>query len=469
MADIVFVVAPIGGGKSLYGCRAICEELGRTDRDIVTNLPVFIQETPDESHMTLGEWCHEYIEREIDIKRRVRKLTDGEMWEFYRHYVGWDMPDGLVEVPAKGGKGVETEEGPDLQMRMDRIRSGEMSMGTLFVLDEVHNFFSARSWQKVSRGVELYMSQLRKFNDDLLLITQHPEKVDKNFRRNATEWIYLKNLGRTRLWAGVSLKGRFRFETYSEQPRFGDKPSTAGFMQLQDKDYHKVYDTMAGVGLTGKLAPEKSRWEGRGWWLWVVIGVVGLLGCWFLPRWGLAASGKIVSHSLGGFREGATASVTKAQQSFVPSVVPMAPPAAVSVAAERSAADLGAGRGRGISQLSRLQGSSPVWQSDVIVSGYAVVSGQVDVYLSDGSRYFVGDGHCKSFDGEVAEVDGVMYRFLSIPERVHWERLHGVAETVAGPTGSPWGTLGEKSHVVGGVPSGSVVGRLPRGGAVLGP
>jgi hypothetical protein len=465
MADIVFVVAPIGGGKSLYACRAICEELGRTDRDIVTNLPLFI-ESSDQEHMTLGEWCHEYIEREVDVKRRVRKLTDVEMWDFYKHYVGWDMPDGLVEVPGPKGKGVTTEEGPDLQSRMNRIRAGEMSMGTLFVLDEVHNFFSARGWQKVSRGVELYMSQLRKFNDDLLLITQHPEKVDKNFRRNATEWIYLKNLGRTRLWAGVSLKGRFRFETYPEQPRFGDKPSTSGFMQLQDKDYHKVYDTMAGVGLTGKLAPEKSRWEGRGWWLWVVIGFVGLLACWFLPRWGLAASGKIVSHSLGGFREGATASVSKAQQSFVPSMVPIAPAPVAPVVVEKSVSDSSSAlRGRGKS----LQGSSPLWQSDVIVLGYAVVSGQVDVYLSDGSRYFVGDGHCKSFDGEVAEVDGVMYRFLSIPERVRWERLHGVAEASAGPSGSPWGTLGEKSHFVGGIPTGSVVGRLPRGGAVLGP
>ena len=293
MADITFVIAPIGGGKSLYGTRSVCKELQRTERKIVTNLPVNIKEAR-EGFITVGEWAHKYVTRPVDIQKRVRVLEFQEVFEFWRF-----LPEMTLDNIAQETAGRSPQLVPNLQSRQG-------DGGCLFVIDEVHLYFAARDWTSIGNRVEAYMSQLRKLNDDLMLITQHPEKVDKNFRRNATEWIYLENMGKKRLFGGVSLPKRFRYHIFSQMPLRNDKPSQSGWLRLEDEQFHQVYDTMAGVGLSGRLAPEGNKRKHRHWIWWLVIALaLGGVGA-ALPNFLAWGSGRGVRSVIGQFQKGVT-------------------------------------------------------------------------------------------------------------------------------------------------------------------
>ena len=322
MADITFIIAPIGGGKSLYSTRAICLELQRTDRMIVTNVPIFTGEARD-GMMTIEEWAHEYVDRPIDIRKRFRLLEREEVFEFWRH-----LPGRSLENVTRARPGNEAETVPDLDSRQG-------DGGCLFVIDEVHLYFAARDWTKIGNKVEAYMSQLRKLNDDLFLVTQHPEKVDKNFRRNATEWIYLENMGKKRLFAGVTLPRRFRFHVYSQMPLRNDKPSQSGWLQLEDKEFHKVYDTMAGVGLSGKLNPEGQRTKGRHWAVWAILLVALAVVGYSIPHLLSFFAGKGVASIVGQFQKG-VGNLDKRLPTSIGSTNPVPPPS-VSPAPAKSA------------------------------------------------------------------------------------------------------------------------------------
>ncbi|HEX3799686.1 MAG TPA: zonular occludens toxin domain-containing protein [Verrucomicrobiae bacterium] len=298
MADITFISASIGGGKSLFATRAACEEMARSNRFVVTNLPIYTEAA--EGILTFQEWCQKYVEKPVDTLKRFRLLTREEVFEFWRY-----LPGGvkLPEMQRSRPDG-STETVTNLDIRNAESGQWYSGIGCFYIIDEVHLFFSARDWTKIGNRVEFYMSQLRKLNDDLFLISQHPEKVDKNFRRNATEWIYLQNMGKARLWLGVSLPRRFRFHTYFQMPVRNDKPVNSGWMKLEDREYHKVYNTMSGVGLSGKLLPEDSRKKGRHWSVYVLALVgVGLLA-WYFPRLFTEFTGKAIGGAVRSFSGG---------------------------------------------------------------------------------------------------------------------------------------------------------------------
>ena len=389
MADITFVCAPIGGGKSLYATRAICMELERSERMIVTNVPIFDLEAPD-GKMTLGEWAHKYVSFPVDIRKRFRLLTRDEVFEFWRYLPGKDLPN-MERVTATR----DTETVPDLQSRQG-------DGGCFFLIDEVHLYFSARDWGKNGVKVETYMSQLRKLNDDLFLITQHPEKVDKNFRRNATEWFYLKNMGKTKLWAGVSLPGRFRYHIFDQMPVRNDKPMQSGWMRLEDREYFRVYDTMAGVGLTGKLNPEQSRNKGRHWLVWVAAIVLIIVACFTLPRLAMYLFGRGAASLV--------TSVGNGVKSMVPGGVITSPatPSRASISSapvvtERSAAAVGTVPAR-TSELA----AAP--EEGAAMQGYAFINNVWHVVLSDGRTVLSTDPEFENLTTQGLKYAGHYYR-----------------------------------------------------------
>jgi len=50
------------------------------------------------------------------------------------------------------------------------------------VLDEAGIFLNARNWGKVDHAIQVYLSQLRKYNVNLICTYQYPEQVDKLIR-----------------------------------------------------------------------------------------------------------------------------------------------------------------------------------------------------------------------------------------------------------------------------------------------
>lgn len=302
MADITWVTAEIGGGKSLFAVRTNCKELRNSERAIVNNLPWELEK--------LIDWCHEKIEKPVDLQKRLRILSPQEVIEFYRYFppLTGDIEETLRQRAKKmllakpQFERVIQEWFADAVAHKDCFAEGCLPMeritgherpklslrqgdgGIFYTLDEVHLSFPARFWQEHGLAVEHYMSQLRKLNDDLMLITQHSGKVDKNFRRNGTEWIVLQNMSKTRLVGGVSLPGRFRAHQFPCEPVKGDNPQSSPWFKLDDEGYKGLYSTMAGVGLIGNVVPESSRRsKGRHWIVWVVILAIFSLFSLFAP------------------------------------------------------------------------------------------------------------------------------------------------------------------------------------------
>lgn len=358
MASIRFITAPIGGGKSLFGTMKICEELERTDRYIVTNIPLVlaIADSPARQqrlferlaalseaknsrkaakfdtaplYWTLAEYCNAFIKRPVDVKRRVVCLTEEQTREFWRY-----LPCGDFDSPLAGAASVKVQFGVDCEPPSMFVNESEIrpSMGFVlpntpdqmhghvpdftfrkgkpgcyYVLDEVHQHFSSRLWQKTGTQAERYMSQLRKLNDDLDLITQHPEKVDKNFRRNATDWLQVQNMSKSPLFMGVTFDKRFRCLEYqqAEMPLRFDKPSRTSWYRLDgSRRYEWLYKTAEGVGVSGGIVAEESRFKGRHWSIWVVAVLAIIVASYFFPKIMMNTITKLVSASAGAFQHG---------------------------------------------------------------------------------------------------------------------------------------------------------------------
>lgn len=269
---IHFVTGKPGGGKSYYSLRQIVEDLAKTERWIVTNLPIVLEE--------LAEYLHNRYPEPIDIRRRIRLLSDDEVRDFWRHYPGFDLPGTTEEIAGMKAKAGKT--------LTDFSKLNEIDYpGTLFVIDEVHLHFSARQWQSIGDDCELFMSQHRKLKSDVLLVTQHSEKVDKNMRRNAQDFTVLRNMETERMWLGVTFKKRLRRQTYLHQPSRMDTPMESGWFQLDVSGLAKCYNTAAGVGIAGRLDVRENH-RGGSWVRWVlVIGILAVIG--FLIPKGLGA------------------------------------------------------------------------------------------------------------------------------------------------------------------------------------
>jgi hypothetical protein len=55
--------------------------------------------------------------------------------------------------------------------------------GSLIILEEVHLFWNAREWQKANKVCLDFLTQARKYDNDIIFITQHPDNFDKQSRR----------------------------------------------------------------------------------------------------------------------------------------------------------------------------------------------------------------------------------------------------------------------------------------------
>jgi hypothetical protein len=261
--SVFYICGKPGGGKTYIGVKQICEELAdpHSNRFIVTNIALKMPE--------LAEWCHRHCKHEVNLAERIRILDDTETGEFWLYEPGRQF-DQRREIKMKR----RTMDVPDFEDRAER--------GCLYVIDEVHVYFGARDWQATGNDATFFLSQHRKLNCDVVMITQHPEQTDKALRRLAQEYMSVRNLLREPI-LGFNLGtlfGAFRYVRTLNSPQSPNPAAfESGFVSLDVKEIGKLYDTTAGVGIAGRVAPPAVQKRGRHVaWLLVPIAIVIALG-----------------------------------------------------------------------------------------------------------------------------------------------------------------------------------------------
>lgn len=283
-----------GHGKSYYGVLQVLEELRRSDRYIVTNLPLDLKE--------LCLFCEENFPDDPNVMGRVRILQPGEAAEFWLYDVEGCIVKGMVlwepeeKMWHKSIKPRDPIKVPDFSRRQE-----ESYPGVLYIIDEAHIFFDAYNWQQTGSDLSYFISQHRKLRSDIMFITQHPTKLAKRLRIDLEEYTVVTNLGKVKGYSGVTLPGWFMRATYPGKPDDPDpgEPERGRF-RLKAESICKLYSTAAGVGLAGRVDTQEQK-RGKHWSVWVVKGCIGAVLLLVLPALALKAMGSLVNVGLGGY------------------------------------------------------------------------------------------------------------------------------------------------------------------------
>lgn len=261
------ITGKLGGGKTMWALDAIVEELrsmwtdeagNRVGRYITTNIPLRLPEMAEALHEKYGET--------FDLLNRVRILSDEETMQFYLH-PNKDLDIvGRKEFTGKGNRGRDL---PDYTPR-------NQFPGTLFVIDELPQYFNSRNWQQTGEDTIHYLATSRKAGDDILGITQQVSMVDKQFRGFAQSFIVTKNLGYQKI-GFFNLPSRLKVDVYQSDPSTSGAVSMATAWKPIDTAFlGKMYDTAAGAGVSFKKADTQRKKKGVHWSV-AVAGIVALL------------------------------------------------------------------------------------------------------------------------------------------------------------------------------------------------
>lgn len=153
----------------------------------------------------------------------------------------------------------ETEEGTGYKSyNLDPRQS--VDHGVIYILDEVHNWFRARDWNKTGGECLWYLSQHRQMGDDIYMITQNRGNLDVGFTRLAEKFILVTNCER-RKFHGMRLWRGFRWDEYPDEPAPGDVSQDHGYYQM-DLELAKCYTTAAAARSMFNLGDTKRRERG---------------------------------------------------------------------------------------------------------------------------------------------------------------------------------------------------------------
>ncbi|MDD2710346.1 MAG: zonular occludens toxin domain-containing protein [Verrucomicrobiae bacterium] len=131
----------------------------------------------------------------------------------------------------------------------------------LVVIDECHLWFNNRDWDKTSRELLNFLTQSRKYKNDIIFISQSAENIDKQFRRLVQFiWRFRDMEYWTRSKLGLSVDGQFGKELRNLCPYilqiqfdYDGKTLIRREFKKKDKNIFELYDTNA----THKVAYER--------------------------------------------------------------------------------------------------------------------------------------------------------------------------------------------------------------------
>lgn len=254
--SVQFIGGKPGGGKTALAVSILLRELRTSKRVIVTNVALNIGEIAAyfdrEGWSYQAEW----------LADRIIILSEEQLVEFYRYRKpGEKLP---MVAGVKAGQ---------QQADYSTVRD----CGVLYVLDEVHIAFNSRRWQDTGPAVIYYLSQHRKLGDDVILISQSIQNVDKQMRSMAQDFTYVRNLSKEQHGL-FRLPAMFIRRVFLELPTGPNvKPIQTGTFKLDLNGVAKCYNTAAGVGIVGQSgADTKDKPKGLHW-AWYVGALVGAI------------------------------------------------------------------------------------------------------------------------------------------------------------------------------------------------
>lgn len=285
---IEFLLGKTGSGKSYLALKRAAEFLHEWDDNgiVVTQLAIH-------TGKLAAYLKKKYPDEEPDVVGRVRFLQDHEA----RHFFLIREFGNTLELTSK-------EQQQNLQF--PDFFTASRGKHVLYIIDEAHLFFDSREWQNVGLTLNFFCSQHRKFNCDIIFVTQFLDQVEKRLRNHAVKFYECVNFGVRRL-AFWKLPKVFRvYETPKAPPYPAEWTSTC----RMDFELADCYDTTAGVGTKGGGKPEKKRQKGLPFWTLPAFGAMLVLGFWFAPDAAIAGLTKALSPETAA-RVGPTTSVDK--------------------------------------------------------------------------------------------------------------------------------------------------------------
>lgn len=290
---IHFITGRIGGGKGLYCMRLLVAEIRATNRKIITNFPVLLDELNTYLHKEYGEGF-DILDRFVLIESKE------EIRNFFR-----------IRKQDKDGPVYLDEELDQKGRQVAYDIAGAQTGGVYYLLDEVHIVFGARDWMSVGRAVMFYATQHRKLGDDVIMVSQVPKQVDSQFRNLAQDFTVLRNHGMEKFFF-FKQPGYFTRNTFLNMPT-NDKTKDAMETSVFKLDIAQAdcYETERGVGLEkveGQTADKHTdKRKGLPFWLLFVGLAVIIAVIFWVPVKGIP----LASEKLLGTKKGRTNIVNK--------------------------------------------------------------------------------------------------------------------------------------------------------------
>lgn len=374
-----------GGGKTYDAVREIVEELVWGTRIVSTNVSLKIGE--------LNAFIQKrYPGADVDIFTRIRILTEDETRRFWLHHApGESTPDVTDEQEKRGIY-------PNFTPRKEKF-----PQGVLFVIDEAHISFDARAWALTGRTLSYYASQHRKLNDEVIFITQHLDQLEKRLRNLAFEFTNCTNMGMLRVMTFFRLPKRFKTTTTYKAP---PAPIDVLAYRKIDLELAACYDTMAGVGISGRALPERKEFKGLNVAWLAVPAALGAFALYWVPELLTRSlvAGTSSDVALDAIKQGPGVKGTPVSQD-------------TSVPGE----DITQQTGRNPAEGSYYRTPTPVRpqqvaprQEPVWIVGSVVHRGKFNLVLSDGRRFSEVDAATMTANRNYVDIEG---------ERIWWKTV----------------------------------------------
>lgn len=250
-----------GNGKTLTMMHHLAEDLLRTDRFIVTNIPVKLEELAE----FLEKECDRRNLRAVKLHQRLLCIDTVEALMFWRF-----RPAGLV-LPKWDGKSSEGKVLPEEELlvaskkywqRIGKHKGGTQPVS--YYISEAHRYYNSKRFQAISVIAELYATHHRHLHDEVYLDTQFPKQLCVAMRELIEEWHVLRN-DYNRTVGFVKMIPRIRMSSYYEMPAGGtQKPFAKRNVYIKENGVAGCYESTGALGAIERTSDVEEKKVKRG-------------------------------------------------------------------------------------------------------------------------------------------------------------------------------------------------------------